>query len=45
MNEERWYHGLVRIADMLYAVGGCGQLNSMESLCLSTMMGDNINNG
>ena len=37
MNEERSYHGLVRISDILYAVGGCGQLNSMESLYLSSM--------
>ena len=37
MNEERSYHGLVRISDILYAVGGCGQLNSIESLYLSSM--------
>lgn len=37
MKEERSYHGLVRISDTLYAVGGCGQLNSIESLCLTSM--------
>ena len=44
MNEERSYHGLVRISDTLYAVGGCGQLNSMESLCLSSRDVQSINN-
>ena len=44
MNEERWYHGLVRLADKLYAVGGCGQLNTMESLCLSSMNAEGLNN-
>ena len=44
MNEERSYHGLVRISDSLYAVGGCGQLNSMESLSLSSRNVEIINN-
>ena len=44
MKEERSYHGLVRISDTLYAVGGCGQLNSIESLCLSSIAIDNLNN-
>jgi hypothetical protein len=44
MNEERSYHGLVRISDALYAVGGCGQLNSIESLCLSSRNVESINN-
>ena len=27
---SRWNHGLLRIGETLYAVGGCGQQNSME---------------
>lgn len=37
MQEPRWHHGLVRLGDMLYAVGGCGQQNSMEAICLSDL--------
>ena len=35
MNEERWYLGLVRLGDTLYAVGGCGQLDTIEALRLA----------
>ena len=34
LNEERWFHGLAMLDNTLYAVGGCGQLNSMEALSL-----------
>lgn len=37
MFEKRWNHGLVRIGDMLYAVGGCGQQNTMEALSLTDL--------
>lgn len=32
LNEYRWYFGLCRIGQILYAVGGCGQLDSMEAI-------------
>ena len=28
---HRWYFGLVRVGGALYAVGGCGQLDSVEA--------------
>jgi hypothetical protein len=34
LQQPRWNHGLVRIGEMLYAVGGCGQQNSMEAVSL-----------
>ena len=34
LQQSRWTHGLVRLGDVLYAVGGCGQQNSMEALSL-----------
>ena len=34
LQQARWNHGLVRLGDVLYAVGGCGQQNSMEALSL-----------
>ena len=34
LQQARWTHGLVRLGDVLYAVGGCGQQNSMEALSL-----------
>ena len=42
MNQERWYHGLLRLDDTLYAVGGCGQLNTLEALRLSTEQGQKV---
>lgn len=35
LQQSRWNHGLARVGDTLYAVGGCGQQNSMEALSLT----------
>ena len=37
LQQARWNHGLVRLGDVLYAVGGCGQQNSMEALSLTDL--------
>ena len=39
MREIRWYHGAVLIGSRLYAVAGCGQLDSVEYLELDSTQG------
>ena len=36
MKEVRWYHGAVLVGSRLYAVAGCGQLDSVEYLELDS---------
>ena len=36
MKEGRWYHGAVLVGSRLYAVAGCGQLDSVEYLELDS---------
>ena len=37
LQQPRWNHGLVRVGETLYAVGGCGQQNTMEALSLNDL--------
>ena len=39
MREIRWYHGAVLIGSRLYAVAGCGQLDSVEYIELDSNQG------
>ena len=39
MHEIRWYHGSVIVGSRLYAVAGCGQLDSVEFLELDSSQG------
>ena len=39
MKEVRWYHGAVLVGSRLYAVAGCGQLDSLEYLELDSSQG------
>jgi len=39
MMNHRWYHGVCRVNNVLFAVGGCGQLNTIEALDLGGQEG------